>query len=133
MRFRRSARGENAGRTLEEFNVVRNLRTLGVWKGQAQSFPRPSGIAAFRCHGCGGFRSAVRASPDHRSRRPRTALSELISDFQCRRKDHQRLAPPHRVRGSMNRSWQRPARGGRTLLSGRRRARESSMLSVIVR
>ncbi len=34
-------RGENAGRTLEEFNVVRNLRTLGVWKGQAQSFRVP--------------------------------------------------------------------------------------------
>jgi len=34
-------RGENAGRTLEEFNVVRNLRTLGVWKGQTQSFRVP--------------------------------------------------------------------------------------------
>ncbi len=28
------ARGENAGRTLEEFNIVRELRTLGVWRGE---------------------------------------------------------------------------------------------------
>jgi hypothetical protein len=31
-------RGENRGRTLEEFNVVRALRTLGSWRGQAESF-----------------------------------------------------------------------------------------------
>jgi hypothetical protein len=31
-------RGENAGRTLEEFNIVRNIRTLGVWKGQVETF-----------------------------------------------------------------------------------------------
>jgi len=31
-------RGENAGRTLEEFNIVRNIRTLGVWNGQAETF-----------------------------------------------------------------------------------------------
>ena len=31
-------RGENAGRTLEEFNIVRAIRNLGSWKGQAQSF-----------------------------------------------------------------------------------------------
>jgi hypothetical protein len=31
-------RGENAGRTLEEFNIVRSIRTLGTWKGAAQSF-----------------------------------------------------------------------------------------------
>jgi hypothetical protein len=34
-------RGENAGRTLEEFNVVRAIRTLGSWKGQAESFSVP--------------------------------------------------------------------------------------------
>jgi hypothetical protein len=34
-------RGENAGRTLEEFNVVRAIRTLGSWKGQIQSFKVP--------------------------------------------------------------------------------------------
>jgi hypothetical protein len=34
-------RGENAGRTLEEFNIVRGIRTLGSWKGQAQSFSVP--------------------------------------------------------------------------------------------
>jgi hypothetical protein len=34
-------RGENAGRTLEEFNIVRAVRTLGAWKGQEQSFTVP--------------------------------------------------------------------------------------------
>jgi len=34
-------RGENAGRTLEEFNIVRAIRTLGSWKGRAQSFTAP--------------------------------------------------------------------------------------------
>jgi hypothetical protein len=34
-------RGENAGHTLEEFNIVRAIRTLGSWKGQAQSFSTP--------------------------------------------------------------------------------------------
>lgn len=31
-------RGENAGRTLEEFNIVRALHSLGWWKGQVHSF-----------------------------------------------------------------------------------------------
>jgi hypothetical protein len=31
-------RGENAGRTLEEFNIVRGIRNLGQWKGDAVSF-----------------------------------------------------------------------------------------------
>jgi len=34
-------RGENAGRTLEEFNIVRAIRTLGPWQGQAQSLSVP--------------------------------------------------------------------------------------------
>jgi len=34
-------RGENAGRTLEEFNIVRDIRTLGPWKGQVQTFRVP--------------------------------------------------------------------------------------------
>ena len=34
-------RGENAGRTLDEFNIVRNIRTLGVWKGQVETFHVP--------------------------------------------------------------------------------------------
>jgi hypothetical protein len=34
-------RGENAGRTLEEFNIVRAIRTLGPWQGEAQSFHIP--------------------------------------------------------------------------------------------
>jgi hypothetical protein len=31
-------RGENAGKSLEEFNIVRSMRTLGEWKGASQSF-----------------------------------------------------------------------------------------------
>ena len=31
-------RGENAGRTLTEFNIVRVIRTLGQWDGKAQQF-----------------------------------------------------------------------------------------------
>jgi hypothetical protein len=34
-------RGENAGRTLEEFNIVRDIRTLGRWNGQAETFRVP--------------------------------------------------------------------------------------------
>jgi hypothetical protein len=34
-------RGENAGRNLEEFNIVRELRTLGAWKGEPQAFRVP--------------------------------------------------------------------------------------------
>jgi hypothetical protein len=40
LRHARSAigRGENAGRNLEEFNIVRELRPLGTWKGEARAF-----------------------------------------------------------------------------------------------
>ncbi len=31
-------RGENAGRRLEEFNIVRSIRTLGQWRGDAARF-----------------------------------------------------------------------------------------------
>jgi len=31
-------RGENAGRTLEEFNIVRDIRTLGMWQGEVRRF-----------------------------------------------------------------------------------------------
>ena len=31
-------RGENAGRTLKEFNVVRSIRTLGHWNGEAREY-----------------------------------------------------------------------------------------------
>jgi hypothetical protein len=34
-------RGENAGRTLDEFNIVRDIRTLGLWTGQAETFHVP--------------------------------------------------------------------------------------------
>jgi hypothetical protein len=34
-------RGENAGHTLEEFNIVRGIRTLGPWQGEAQIFRVP--------------------------------------------------------------------------------------------
>jgi hypothetical protein len=44
--YRRSAvspiaRGENAGRTLREFNVVREFRSLGRWRGQKQQYRWP--------------------------------------------------------------------------------------------
>jgi hypothetical protein len=31
-------RGENAGRNLEEFNIVREIRTLGGWQGEPKAF-----------------------------------------------------------------------------------------------
>jgi hypothetical protein len=34
-------RGENAGRKLEEFNIVRSIRKLGEWKGEAARFQVP--------------------------------------------------------------------------------------------
>jgi len=34
-------RGENAGRELHEFNIVRSVRTLGSWQGEARSFNVP--------------------------------------------------------------------------------------------
>jgi hypothetical protein len=34
-------RGENAGRTLQEFNIVRAIRSLGRWSGQAQTLHVP--------------------------------------------------------------------------------------------
>jgi hypothetical protein len=33
--------GENAGRELHEFNIVRSIRKLGTWKGEATSFSVP--------------------------------------------------------------------------------------------
>jgi hypothetical protein len=43
LRHARSAisRGENAGRNLEEFNIVREVRTLGAWKGERKAFRIP--------------------------------------------------------------------------------------------
>jgi len=32
------SRGENAGKNLEEFNIVRSIRTLGEWKGATESY-----------------------------------------------------------------------------------------------
>jgi len=34
-------RGENAGRTLKEFNIVRGLRNLGRWDGQQRQYRSP--------------------------------------------------------------------------------------------
>jgi hypothetical protein len=31
-------RGENAGKSLEEFNIVRSIRTLGEWKGATENY-----------------------------------------------------------------------------------------------
>ena len=35
-------RGENASRNLEEFNIVREIRTLGAWKGDPKDFRVPT-------------------------------------------------------------------------------------------
>ena len=45
-------RGENGGRALENFNVVRELRPLGTWTGEAKTFPLD--LAAARADGRGG-------------------------------------------------------------------------------
>jgi hypothetical protein len=37
----RIARGENAGRELHEFNIVRSIHRLGTWKGEAAVFTLP--------------------------------------------------------------------------------------------
>lgn len=37
------AGGENGGRRLEDFNVVRSLRVLGSWRGAAEHFDVPVG------------------------------------------------------------------------------------------
>lgn len=34
-------RGENAGRSLEEYNIVRSMRSLGRWDGSAHDFSAP--------------------------------------------------------------------------------------------
>jgi hypothetical protein len=34
-------RGENTGKTLEEFNLVRSFRSIGSWKGHAEVFHAP--------------------------------------------------------------------------------------------
>jgi len=34
-------RGENSGRTLEEFNIVRSIRKIGQWSGEATTFEVP--------------------------------------------------------------------------------------------
>jgi hypothetical protein len=34
-------RGENAGRELHEFNIVRSFRTIGSWQGVGESFSVP--------------------------------------------------------------------------------------------
>ncbi len=34
-------RGENSGRTLREFNIVRQFRSLGAWNGQERVFHAP--------------------------------------------------------------------------------------------
>jgi hypothetical protein len=39
-------RGENSGRTLQEFNIVRSVQLLGSWDGAARSFSAPLGSVA---------------------------------------------------------------------------------------
>ena len=42
------ARGENAGRALKDYNVVRELQHLGHWKGEAMTIPLQLDAAAKR-------------------------------------------------------------------------------------
>ena len=70
-------RGENAGRTLEEFNIVRDVRTLGPWKGEMQNFSVPISSLPSDDHRRRRSRPAARSGSDYRSRRLRTALIEL--------------------------------------------------------
>ncbi len=47
----RVGRGENSGRTLTEFNIVRQFRTLGPWNGRETVFRVPlDGIPADATH-----------------------------------------------------------------------------------
>jgi len=72
-------RGENAGRTLEEFNIVRDIRTLGPWKGEPLSFCVPVSLAAPGHHGRRSARPTPRGGPDCWSRHARPALSDSVA------------------------------------------------------
>jgi len=72
-------RGENAGRTLEEFNIVRDIRTLGPWKGEPLSFCVPVSLAAPGHLGRRSARPTPRAGPDCWSRHARPALSDSVA------------------------------------------------------
>jgi hypothetical protein len=39
------ARGENSGRTLTEYNVVRQIRSIGTWSGENETLRIP--VSAF--------------------------------------------------------------------------------------
>ncbi len=45
-------RGENAGATLTNFNIVRELRRLGEWRGPAVNLPLDIGAAELAGRGC---------------------------------------------------------------------------------
>ena len=40
-------RGENSGRMLKEYNIVRSLRTVGQWDGREQQYRIPRGALPF--------------------------------------------------------------------------------------
>jgi len=55
----RVARGENGGRTLKEYNIVREWRQIGSWNGQTLSLPLPMPAAP----GQGGCAVIVQSGP----------------------------------------------------------------------
>ena len=60
------ARGENAGRTLREFNVVRDFRTLGRWQGLKQEYHWRLKLAARGSDRCGRRRPGFGTGAHHR-------------------------------------------------------------------
>ena len=48
----RVARGENGGRTLKEYNIVREWRQIGIWKGDALTLPIDAAMDDPNRNGC---------------------------------------------------------------------------------
>jgi len=82
MRFRYRSR-KNAGRTLGRVQHRAPISAALVCGRVSMTTSRVSVIAPRTPPTCGS-RSAVRAGPDHRSGRPRTTLSELVSGFSAK-------------------------------------------------
>ena len=45
-------RGENGGRTLKEFNIVREWRRIGTWNGEAVTLPLDVAMGGAARKGC---------------------------------------------------------------------------------